>query len=100
MVSWDLRKIIALALFVFMIELPLKVADRRAVSFIFAFIGINASLVGKPILQIAGRTHRTLVFPTLPLEQSENIESGIVYLEQRLRPIAERPNDITKPGWG
>ena len=29
----------------------------------------------------------------------ENWESRIIELEQRLRPIAQRPVDITRPGW-
>jgi hypothetical protein len=30
----------------------------------------------------------------------DDFELRIMELEQRLRPIADRPVDITKPGWG
>lgn len=33
------------------------------------------------------------------MQNLEDIELGLMDLEQRLRPIADRPVDITKPAW-
>src|SRR5215471_8095572 len=72
------------------------------VRFLKSYKGPNAT--SRPRSAPARRTCRSTLLAVevnLPTVQSiDDFELRIAELDRRLRPIADRPVDITKPGWG